>query len=139
MLKKRNLLDPKEVLLAGATLEILRELNQRIESLEKRIEAIDNKLEELNNGKLKSLAEEIKKGLAPTFFASKELSIVEAKKIKEIVSIMKEKVSLTSLQLAKMLGLSRTRANEYLRKMEELGIAKGKFVGKEKYYSLVEI
>ncbi len=139
MLKKRNLLESKDVLIVGATLEILREINSRLERLEKRIEFLENNFKELNNGKLKALVEEIKKSLAPTFFASKDLSIVEAKKIKEIVSLLKEKGSITSLELAKLLGMSRTRANEYLRKMEELGIAKGKFMGKEKWYELVEV
>ena len=55
-----------------------------------------------------------------------------------IISILKEKKSISSSQLGKLIGLSRTRCNEYLKKLEEEGLVKSIRVGKKKVYRLVD-
>jgi DNA-binding Lrp family transcriptional regulator len=63
---------------------------------------------------------------------------VESRRIEKIVSLLHEHGRLSSVQLSRMIGLSRTRCNEYFKKMEELGLVEGVMVGKEKYYKLKE-
>jgi len=59
------------------------------------------------------------------------------KKVKrEIVRLMQENKRLNPTQLGKLLGLSRVRANEYLREMEDDKILKGLIIKKRKFYML---
>ncbi len=59
------------------------------------------------------------------------------KKVKrEIVRLLQEHRKLNPSQLGKHLRLSRPRANEYLREMEDERIVKGLVVKKRKYYIL---
>jgi predicted transcriptional regulator len=60
----------------------------------------------------------------------------EAEKVGLIADLLQTNKRLSSIQLAKLINISRTRANEYLRMMEKLGIVKGFLIGKEKYYQL---
>lgn len=58
-------------------------------------------------------------------------------KIKEkIISILNQHKNLSSSELSMLMGLSRTRCNEYLKKLEREGIVKGIRVGKKKIYRL---
>lgn len=57
---------------------------------------------------------------------------------KEIISILNMQRSITSSQLSKLIGLSRTRCNEYLKEMEKNGIVTGMFVGRKRVYKLVQ-
>ena len=59
------------------------------------------------------------------------------KKVKqEIVRLLQENKKLNPSQLGKLLGLSRVRANEYLREMEDDKILRGILVKKRKFYML---
>jgi len=59
------------------------------------------------------------------------------KKVKrEIVRLIQENKRLNPTQLGKLLGLSRVRANEYLREMEDDKILKGLIIKKRKFYML---
>jgi len=59
------------------------------------------------------------------------------KKVKrEIVRLIQEHRKLNPSQLGRLLGLSRVRANEYLREMEDEGIVKGMIIKKRKFYML---
>jgi len=55
---------------------------------------------------------------------------------KEIVRLIQENKRLNPTQLGKLLGLSRVRANEYLREMEDDKILKGLIIKKRKFYML---
>ena len=59
------------------------------------------------------------------------------KKVKsEIVRLLQENKRLNPAQLGRLLGLSRVRANEYLREMEDDKILKGLIIKKRKFYML---
>jgi len=61
------------------------------------------------------------------------------KKIKtkrEIINILKKHKKLGPAQLAKLIDLSRVRANEYLRELETENLVKGVKVGRNRYYML---
>lgn len=63
---------------------------------------------------------------------------VRKTKVKQqIIELLKEKKKLTSSQLGKLIGLSRTRCNEYLRELTREGITEGVLIGRKKYYKLV--
>jgi response regulator of citrate/malate metabolism len=64
------------------------------------------------------------------------LNIVEIKRIKEITSILEEHKKLTSSELSQMMGLSRTRCNEYFKIMEDLKMVEPVLSRREKYYKL---
>jgi hypothetical protein len=55
---------------------------------------------------------------------------------KEIISLLQKHKRLTSAQLGKIIGLSRVRANEYMREMEDERITKGVTIKKKKFYML---
>ena len=143
----------KEAVLLGATLEVLRELREKLDDLYLKVD----RLEKMINEKIpeKALSESTFKqeiidseevvnriiseirAIARPIIASKEkLTIVEQKRIEKIISLLREHGKLSSVQLAQILGLSRTRCNEYFKQMEELGLVEGVEVGKEKYYRL---
>ena len=64
------------------------------------------------------------------------LTIVESKRVEKIISLLKRHEKLSSTELSDLIGLSRTRCNEYFKLMENLGMVKPILVGKEKYYGL---
>ena len=65
-------------------------------------------------------------------------SPVKIKTKKEIIKLLEQHKRLTSTQLSMIKGISRTRSNEYLRELEEQGIAEGLVIKKKKFYRLVK-
>jgi predicted ArsR family transcriptional regulator len=65
-------------------------------------------------------------------------SPVKIKRKREIVELLENHKKLTSMQLSLITGISRTRCNEYLRELEEEGMAKGTVDDKKKFYRLVK-
>lgn len=63
-------------------------------------------------------------------------SHVEMRRIDSITNLLQKHGKLCSWDLANLTGLSRTRCNEYFKKMENLGIAESVEVGRQKYYRL---
>ncbi len=143
----------EEKILIGAILENLRELKEKVTLLNLRIWTLEKIINERipervlsekffktqiedGNDVVKEIVEEVKKIIKPVI-ASEKIGIVESKKIQEIISIMRENGRVSASQLSKILNLSRTRCNEYLKKMENLGIARGMKIGKIKYYQLL--
>lgn len=137
----------------GAILENLRELNEKVNMLNIRLWAIEKLIEEKipekalsenffksqiedGNEIVKRIIKEIKRVIRP-IVVSKEFGIVESKKVQEIIEIMRENKRISSYELGKILNLSRTRCNEYLKKMEKTGIVRGIRIGKRKYYQLM--
>jgi predicted transcriptional regulator len=67
---------------------------------------------------------------------SADKTIVEKKRMDKIVDMLKRHQKLTSTQLSQLLGLSRTRCNEYFKEMENLEIVESVVDGREKFYAL---
>ncbi|MFH7882328.1 MAG: winged helix-turn-helix transcriptional regulator [Candidatus Aenigmatarchaeota archaeon] len=90
---------------------------------------LNEKIEKLNS-KIMEIEEMISRGIK---FQSRSVST----KTKDAIKlILKKYGELTSEQLSKVLKLSRTRCNEYLKEMEEEGITKSRIVCRKKLYSL---
>ena len=66
-----------------------------------------------------------------------EKSTVSVKRENQVVAVLKDK-SMTSTEIGKILGISRTRVTEYLKQLEKDNIVMGKLVRRKKYYSLVK-
>jgi len=64
------------------------------------------------------------------------LTIVESRRVEKIISLLKRHEKLSSTELSDLIGLSRTRCNEYFKMMEKLEMVKPILVGKEKFYGL---
>ena len=62
-------------------------------------------------------------------------STVTLRRKKQIIFLLKNN-KLTPSQVAQQLNLSRARANQYLKRMEEEGILQGEFKGKKKFYKV---
>jgi len=102
--------------LISLELEKLKNLSQKIENIEKKVEQIENFLKE--------------QGVE---VRPRTISF----KVKDtIITLLKRYGSLNSVQLAKLLQLSRTRCNEYLKEMEEEGILESEWRGRKKYYKI---
>jgi len=99
-------------------MEDVRELNQKIERISLQLE-------------------EIKQLLQKTPIESEAQSLTKKDKIKEAIKmILRKKGKMTSEDLAEVVGLSRTRCNEYLKEMERNKEAKSEIVNRKKYYKL---
>jgi uncharacterized membrane protein len=100
--------------------EEVREMNQKIEKI----------LVEL---------EEIKQKLDKASIATEEVQPITKKdKTKEAIKIiLRKKGRMTSEELCQIIGLSRTRCNEYLKEMERNNEAKSEVINRKKYYKLV--
>ena len=59
-----------------------------------------------------------------------------AKTIEAIKIILDKHGNMTSMELSKLIKLSRTRCNEYLREMEDLGILVSKVNSRKKIYGI---
>jgi Fic family protein len=63
---------------------------------------------------------------------------VRTGKVKEqIISLLQQNKRLTSSQLSKLVGLSRTRCSEYFRELTREGKTEGIIINRQKYYKLV--
>jgi len=154
-------IQPQHVLLAGAGLEILRDLKQRVDEIRFKLTELERKFEErlpekvLTESKFKEevqTGEEITakiisevRALAKTKSVIKVLeeslteekpTLVEFKRIEKITELLEQHGKLSSSQLAQLMNLSRTRSNEYFKQMENLGIVEPVIIGKEKFYVL---
>jgi uncharacterized membrane protein len=83
--------------------------------------------------------DEIKQKLDKASVDAVELqSITKKDKTKEAIKIiLRKKGRMTSEELCQIIGLSRTRCNEYLKEMERNNEAKSEIVNRKKYYKLV--
>lgn len=146
---------PRDVLFVGSAIEILREIKEKVDRIDFRVRELERKFDERISGKVLTeskftedasgsedivnrIITEVKKVARPLIPHKEKITIVESKRIERVISLLQEHRMLSSFQLAQMMGLSRTRCNEYFKQMENLGIVKGVDVGKERHYQLVE-
>jgi len=126
----------------------IRNINRKIAQLEKKI---DEKIPERVLTEKKFIKEvqdseyivdkiisEIKNLLThkPVSKHENGLTIVESRRINKILSILQQHGKMTSFQLSQFMDLSRTRCNEYFKKMENLGMVEPILIGKEKFYRI---
>ena len=70
-------------------------------------------------------------------WALKLMPLVEGKIKEQIISLLQQNKKLTSSQLSNLIGLSRTRCNEYFRELTKEGYTEGVVINRQKYYKLV--
>ncbi|MEM5766436.1 MAG: winged helix-turn-helix domain-containing protein [Candidatus Aenigmatarchaeota archaeon] len=97
-------------------LEKLRNLGMKIQEIENRLKEIE-RLISVGGFRLKA-------------------NPVSSKTKEAIKMILQKYGELTPLQLSRLIKLSRTRCNEYLKEMEREGIATSRIESRKKYYKL---
>ncbi|MCX8178738.1 MAG: winged helix-turn-helix domain-containing protein [Candidatus Aenigmarchaeota archaeon] len=103
-------------------IEDMRELNQKIERIFVELEQIKQKLD--------------KTPISDNGFENQ--AQLKKDKTKEAIKIiLRKKGRMTSEDLSKLIGLSRSRCNEYLKEMERNKEAKSEIENRKKYYRLV--
>jgi len=163
---------PQHILLAGAGLEILRDLKDKMEKLEQKLNQLEKTIDERVPGKVlteaafkqeiqdgdefaNKIISEVKSGIAEVRSEVKSIAqnkslaemfrgkievekptLVETKRMEGITQLLQQHGKLSSVQLAQLMNMSRTRSNEYFKQMENLGIVDSEILGKEKYYKL---
>ncbi|MBR9679789.1 MAG: winged helix-turn-helix transcriptional regulator [Candidatus Altiarchaeota archaeon] len=65
----------------------------------------------------------------------KSQTTTSLKRRKQVLIVLKRE-QMTSTGVGNAMGMSRTRATEYLKKLESEGLVKGEKKGKQKFYSL---
>lgn len=156
-------IEPQHILVAGAGLEVMREIKEKIDRIEFKLTELERKIGEhipekvLTESKftqeIQSSEDIVNKIISEVrnltnhrsalrimenrLNGEEKPTIVELKRIEKISNLLQTHGKLSSIQLAHLLSLSRTRANEYLKQMENLGLVEGFIDGKEKYYQLV--
>ncbi len=110
---------------------IREQLNLQSSMLDKifdRLVYLDKKIEELKEEiwEIKRQFVRERKGI---------ISLSERTKL-AIKLILRKHGKLTPMQLSKLINLSRTRCNEYLKEMEREGIVKSEIQGRKKFYFL---
>jgi len=96
---------------------------EELRNLKQKIEKIDSKLMAM---------EEIIARSSPVFQTRSKSSTTKA----AIKLILQKHGELTSLQLSKLMNLSRTRCNEYLKQMESEGMATSRIYCRKKLYKI---
>lgn len=156
-------IEPQHILVAGAGLEVMREIKEKIDRIELKLTELERKINERVPEKVlteSKFAQEIQssedivnkiisevrnltnrkpilKIMENRLNGEEKPTIVELKRIERISNLLQTHGRLSSVQLAHLLGLSRTRANEYFKQMENLGLVEGFTDGKERYYQLI--
>ena len=99
----------------------------------KRLEEIDKKIDSMKGlfQKKPVISQDVTKDIATE-------TPVKSKRKKEVMKILKDNKRLTSTQLSTLTGMSRTRCNEYLKALEDNGIAQGTIINKKKFYRLIK-
>ncbi|MHA1953437.1 MAG: winged helix-turn-helix transcriptional regulator [Candidatus Heimdallarchaeaceae archaeon] len=97
-------------------LERLKSLDKKIDRITERLKAIDSVIE--------------------TEGVQIPSQTKSAKTIEAIKLILDKHGDMTSMDLSKLIKLSRTRCNEYLREMEDLGILVSKVNSRKKIYGI---
>jgi hypothetical protein len=127
----------------------IEKLHSRVSELEKKFEervptkvlSEDNFREEVQDsgelvGRIISELKNLMQDRQSHRISDERLTLVESKRIDKIKSLLKRHEKLSSKELSQLIGLSRTRCNEYFKIMERLNIVRPVLVGKEKFYKI---
>jgi Fic family protein len=97
-------------------LEKLKSLNKKIDRINEKLKSIDSVIES-DGIKLPSQTK-------------------SAKTIEAIKLILEKHGEMTASELSKLIKLSRTRCNEYLKEMEDIGVLVSKTISRKKVYGI---
>ena len=129
-----------EVMMDSFSLGLMKDLRRRLEEMSFRLNDLEKTIEERLPTKIsaepKSESPIRIENNYPDFSTGNELGLTESKKVETIKLVLKQHQMLSSIQLAQLLHMSRTRANEYFKKMEDRQLVEGVLVGKEKFYKI---
>ncbi|MFH8092605.1 MAG: winged helix-turn-helix domain-containing protein [Candidatus Aenigmatarchaeota archaeon] len=115
--------------------EIHKQLNLQHAHIFKLIEDVRELSQKIDRISLQ--VEEIKRLLEKASLDGETPIITKKDKIKEAIKmILRKKGKMTSEELAQIVGLSRTRCNEYLKEMERNKEARAEVINRKKYYKL---
>jgi hypothetical protein len=115
----KNLIESRSVKTA---LRDVRDPDEKLTQIHGRMDDLNGKLDELRD---------IVTGLKSAKDGTKKLRMK-----KEIITTLDRQKRLNPSELGKFMGLSRVRANEYLRELEEEKIVKGIVINRKKFYML---
>jgi len=128
-----------EIMMDSFTLGLMKDLRRKVEEMSFRLDNLERTIEERLPARVSEtrleIAEKPEDGYTD-FSTDNGLGLTESKKIETIKFVLKQHNMLSSIQLAQLLHMSRTRANEYFKKMEEMKLVEGVLVGKEKFYKM---
>ena len=117
-----SLFEIKHLIEKGSTTVLAKEGEGGVGKIYSELENLNKRFEELRD---------IVVGL------NKKTNTPKKKKVKmRIIMILEEKKKMNSAQLGRELKLSRVRANEYLREMEEEGLVRGIKIKRKRFYLL---
>jgi Fic family protein len=133
LILKGNLQKEKLQFHDDANGEVPNWLEGKLENILFKIVEMDKKIEALRHDRMKEFVE--MRELSP----SENSDSIRKVKVKNMIkSLLGEHGKLTSLEMSKLVNLSRTRCSEYLKDMERKGLAKGIKVRRQVYYELVK-
>ena len=127
--------DIKDIFLLSIRADSRNELNETTKNIPEAANSID--IQNYNIAKIDQLIERIEK-LEKILGLQQERGIRKSRVKEQIISLLEQHKKLTSSQLSKLIGLSRTRCSEYFRELTREGITEGIIVNRQKYYKLVK-
>ena len=133
--------DYSEVMIDSFSLGLIKDLRRQVEEMSFRLSNMEKTIEERLPAKVSvesksEVSIEKSENNYPNFSTNNELGLAESKRIETIKFVLKQHQMLSSIQLAQLLHMSRTRANEYFKKMEGMNLVESTLVGKEKFYKI---
>ena len=127
-------------------LSIFKNKDEEQENLQKIVKLLDMRYAQLaiEIERLKNMSQKIDKMEAKLLAIDDTISSTGIKlqqrtisvKTKEAIRMILQKYSEITSQLSKLIKLSRTRCNEYLKQMEDEGSAMSRTVSRKKFYTL---
>lgn len=130
-----------EVMIDSFSLGLIKNLRRQVEEMSFRLNNMEKTIEERLPAKVSvesksEISAEKSENNYPDFLIDNGLGLAESKRIETIKFVLKQHQMLSSIQLAQLLHMSRTRANEYFKKMESMNLVESTLVGKEKFYKI---
>ncbi len=99
-------------------------INKKIDDIYSHLNKVNKKLEAIQK---KSVSEDA---------GIKDETAKKSRVKEKIKSMLKHHRKLTSSQLSELIGLSRTRCNEYFKEMSKQGVVESVIIGRKKFYKL---
>jgi hypothetical protein len=155
-----------QLILFGASLEALRDLKMKTDKIHEKLLTMESRLADMDKAPRRSVnvtriiqqqaspdatpkpRDPMKDPQVQPDFPHRELAeavmsqpepivFVSDKRRESVQNALRQHGRLTSGQMSKIIGLSRTRCNEYLKDMEREGLVQATLEDKKKFYSLV--